>query len=70
MLFILAVQAVLAVLVSLGILLQHRASGLSTSMGGMGTVQVQRRGAEKGLYRLTVILTILFFGLTVVAWYI
>jgi protein translocase SecG subunit len=68
--FIIPVQAVIGVLLALSILVQHRASGLSASMGGTGTVQVQRRGAERVLYRFTVILSIIFFGLTILQWYV
>lgn len=68
--YILAVQAVIAVLLSFAILVQHRASGLSATMGGAGTVHVQRRGAEKVLFRVTIILSVLFFALTILQWYI
>lgn len=68
--FILSIQAVLAGLLSLCILLQHRASGLSSSMGGMGTTFVQRRGAERVLHQATIVMGILFFLLTILDWYI
>lgn len=67
---ILGIQAILAVLLSLVILLQHRASGLSAALGGTGTTYVQRRGAEKFLYQATVIFGVLFFALIVVQWYV
>jgi protein translocase SecG subunit len=68
--FILAIQAILSILISLAILLQHRTSGLSTGMGGMGVVHVQRRGAEKVLYQGTVVMGILFILLTILDWYV
>lgn len=66
--FLLIVQAVLAVLLSLSILLQHRAAGFTS--GQVNTMIVQRRGAEKVLYQSTFVLAILFFALTIVQWYV
>lgn len=68
--FIVWLQALVAVLLSMGILLQHRASGLSSTFGGSDSVTIQRRGAEKVLYQLTVILSIAFFALTILDWYV
>lgn len=68
--FIAYIQAVLAVLLIFVVLLQHRASGLSATFGGSDTSFVQRRGAELFLYKAGIILSILFFALTVVDWYI
>ncbi len=60
-----------AVLMSICILLQHRASGLSATFGGAGfTNVVQRRGAEKLIYNLTIWLSVIFFGFTIARWYI
>ncbi len=67
---IVSIQAVLAVLIILSILLQHRASGLSASMGGTGVTYVQRRGAEKVLYDGAVVMTVAFFVLTLLDWFI
>lgn len=64
------IQVILAGLLSLGILLQHRASGLSATFGGAGATYVQRRGAEKLLYHICIGLSIAFFGLAIVQWYI
>lgn len=47
------IEVVLGSLLALLILLQHRASGLSATFGGAGTTYVQRRGAEKVLFRIT-----------------
>lgn len=62
-------EAVIAALLIATILIQHRAAGLSSS-GGAGSVQVQRRGAEKVLFQSTIILSILFFALIIVDWYV
>lgn len=67
---VLAIEAVIAVLLSLCILIQHRVSGLTQTFGGSGAVYVQRRGAEKVIYKLTIILAVAFFGLAVLLWYL
>lgn len=64
------IEAVIACLLILTILLQHRASGLSQTFGGAGTTFVQRRGAEKLLYQASVALSIAFFGLALVDLYL
>jgi protein translocase SecG subunit len=65
-----AIQVVLAVLLCLCILLQHRAAGLSATFGNTGGAYVQRRGAEKLLYQATVVLAVAIGVLTVVQWYV
>lgn len=59
------VEVVSGTLMSLMILLQHRASGLSATFGGTGTTYVQRRGAEKVLFDLTVWTSAIFFAAAV-----
>lgn len=66
----LIIETVIAVLLSLCILLQHRVSGLTSTFGGSGAVYVQRRGAEKVIYSLTIWLSVLFFGIAVLLWYL
>ena len=63
------VELVLALLISLFILLQHRASGLSATFGGAGATYVQRRGAEKIIFKLTIWMSVVFFGLAIVLMY-
>ncbi len=64
------IEAVIAILLSICILLQHRVSGLTATFGGGGAVYVQRRGAEKVIYKFTIILSIAFFGIAVLLWYL
>jgi protein translocase SecG subunit len=65
------IHIVLAVLLSLGILVQTRASGLSSTFGGSGaSFQVQRRGAEKLLFSATIWVAVAFFALSIVRWYL
>jgi protein translocase SecG subunit len=49
---------------------QHRASGLSATFGGTGTTYVQRRGAERVLFTLTVWISVAFFVIAVALMYI
>lgn len=63
-------QAVIAVLLVLSILLQHKATGLSATFGSTDTSYVQRRGAERVLYQASIAMSIAFFALTVLDWYV
>lgn len=64
------VHVIIAILLSISILLQHRASGLSATFGGSGATFVQRRGAEKLLYQVSIWLSVAFFALAILRWYI
>lgn len=64
------IEAIIAILLSLCILVQHRVSGLTSTFGGSGAVYVQRRGAEKVIYKVTILLSIAFFGIAVLLWYL
>ncbi len=68
--FIVFIQVIVALLMSFSILLQSRSAGLSATFGGTDTSFVQRRGAERVLYQGTVILSFLFFALTILDWYV
>lgn len=57
------IQLILAVLLVVAILLQQRGSGLGAAFGGGGGIQTTRRGADKFLYRATIAISILFFGI-------
>ena len=49
-------QVVIAVAVSASILLQARGTGLSSTFGGESTAYRSRRGLERTLFRLTIVL--------------
>lgn len=51
-----------AILLSLGILLQQRGSGLSSTFGGTGNVYTSKRGAEKIVFFFTIVMAVLFVG--------
>ncbi len=59
------VQTVLAVLLLAAILIQQRGAGLSGTFGGEGSVYSTRRGAEKFIFIATVVMAILFFGVSI-----
>jgi len=59
-------QIVISVILVLAVLLQSRGAGLSGTFGGDSAVYTTRRGPEKLLYWLTLVLAIIFVGLGVV----
>ena len=63
---LLYIQIALAILLMVAILLQHRGTSLGGAFGGEGTVYRSRRGAEKFLFYLTIILAVLFALLSIV----
>ncbi len=67
---LLVIEMVLGAFLALLILLQHRASGLSATFGGSGAAYVQRRGAEKVLFQLTIWVSVAFFGIATAMMYI
>lgn len=60
------VQIIVPLLLIITILLQSRGTGLSSVFGGEGNVFRTKRGAEKILLIITIILAILFLGLGLV----
>jgi len=59
------VQAVVSVLLIIVVLLQNQGSGLSGVFGGSGNVYRTKRGIEKTLFSATVVLSVLFFGISI-----
>jgi protein translocase SecG subunit len=53
------------VLLIIAVLMQQREGGLSTVFGGEGNVYRSRRGLAKGLHYMTIVLAVLFIGLSV-----
>jgi len=54
------IQAVSAILLIIVILLQSRGAGVGGVFGGEGAVYQTKRGVEKKLFILTIILSIIF----------
>jgi len=57
---IILAQMILAVALVAAILLQQRGTGLGGTFGGETTAYRSRRGIERTLFRLTVVLAVLF----------
>ena len=64
-------HSIIAILLIITIVMQSRASGLSATFGGSGTTNVvQRRGAEKLIYKASIYLSVAFFALSIIRWYV
>jgi len=61
---------VVSILLILSILVQNRSSGLSSTFGGSGAIQVKKRGAEKVLFNATIILAVLFVASAILGLFI
>jgi len=57
-------QIVIAILLILSILLQARGTGLGSAFGGEGNIFRTKRGVEKILFYGTIVLGILFVGIS------
>jgi preprotein translocase subunit SecG len=53
-------QIIIAVLLITFILIQQKGSGLGMAFGGGGAVYRTKRGAEKIIFRATIVLAVLF----------
>jgi preprotein translocase subunit SecG len=61
-LFLTIFQIIVSILLVGAILLQQRGTGLSAAFGGEGNVYRTKRGLEKLIFVVTIILAFLFFG--------
>jgi len=59
-------QIVIAIAVAASILLQARGTGLSSTFGGESTAYRSRRGIERTLFRLTVVLIVVYVVISIV----
>lgn len=57
-------QIVLAVLLIGAILLQQKGSGLGGVFGGSSNIFSTKRGIDKALFQATIVISIIFFGLS------
>jgi len=55
------IQIVSAISLIIVIILQNRGSGLGSAFGGEGNVYRSRRSFEKILFKLTIVLAVIFF---------
>lgn len=59
-------QIVVSVLLMTSILIQSRGSGLGLAFGGSSTVYRTKRGAEKIIFRATIVLAVLFLAISII----
>jgi len=60
-------QIVVAVALIIAVLLQVRGGGLGGIFGQADTVYRTRRGVERTLFRLTIVLVVIFIALSIVS---
>lgn len=60
-------QIGLALLLVIGILLQQRGAGLSSTFGGAGVGYSTKRGAEKVIFQATIVIAALFITACILA---
>jgi preprotein translocase subunit SecG len=58
-------QSIVSVIIVILILLQQRGTALGSAFGGGGESYSTRRGAQKNIFWMTVILTVVFLGLAI-----
>ena len=64
-------HVIISLLLTVSIVVQTRSSGLSATFGGSGAANVvQRRGAEKLIFKVSIYLSIAFFALSIIRWYV
>ena len=59
------VQIGSAVLLVLAILLQQRGEGLGSGIGGTSMEYSTKRGVEKGVFYATIVLVVIFLGVSI-----
>lgn len=68
--FLIIAQMVLSVALTLALLLQVRGGGLGGIFGQADTVYRTKRGLEKTLFQLTIVLVVLFAGISLALLYV
>lgn len=58
-------QIVISAFLIIAILIQQRGGGLSGAFGGEGSVYATRRGIEKKIFITTIVLAVLFIGVSI-----
>ncbi|MFA6423606.1 MAG: preprotein translocase subunit SecG [Patescibacteria group bacterium] len=61
------IQIILSILLIISVLMQQRGTGLGGIFGGEGNVYRSRRGVEKFLFYLTIVLAILFVSTIIIS---
>jgi len=58
------IQVISAVLLVIAVLLQQKGSGLGAAFGGSSNIYSTKRGVEKVLFRFTIVISVVFFGVS------
>ncbi|MDD2758071.1 MAG: preprotein translocase subunit SecG [Patescibacteria group bacterium] len=58
------IQFIVSIVLVLAILLQQKGSGLGAAFGGSSNVYSTKRGVDKILFYVTIVVAIIFFGLS------
>ena len=58
------IQLVSAILLVIVILLQNRGTGLGAAFGGEGNVYRTKRGVESVLFKATIVIAVIFLGVS------
>lgn len=56
------IQIIISILLMATILMQQKGSGLGSAFGGDSSVYRTKRGAEKFIFRATIVLSVLFLA--------
>lgn len=56
-------QIVLSILLMVAVLLQQKGSGIGMAFGGSSNIYSTKRGIDQFLFRATIVLACLFFGI-------
>lgn len=64
------IYTVISLLLIVTVLSQSKGNGLSATFGGTGEFYAQKRGAEKVLFNITLILAVIFIGMSVSFYFI
>lgn len=57
-------QLIFAVLLMIVVLLQQKGAGLGATFGGSSNIYSAKRGIDAVLYKATIVISIFFFGLS------
>ena len=60
------IQFILSALLIAVILLQQKGTGLSGVFGGSSNIYSTKRGVDKILYTATIVISVIFFGLSLI----
>lgn len=60
------IQIIVSIMLIATVLLQQKGVGLGSAFGGSSNIYSTKRGVDKVLFRATIVLSVLFFGVALV----